>query len=159
MNSEARFSRPKKLTLERIPPNSMEAEMAVLGALLATPEEATFQIQGRLDSSHFYYAAHQAIFSGIAALQDSRRPIDIVTLAQQLADKGVLNDIGGEAYLSELVKHAPQTANIAHHANIVWERHQLRDLINVTHDIMNCAYDQQDKVAACLLYTSPSPRD
>ena len=148
MNLEPRFGQKFKIALERILPNSMEAEMAVLGAMLVNPAEATPQVRERLDSSHFYSASHQAIFSEIASLQDSLKPIDVVTLVQRLDDQGVLKDIGGESYLSELVKQAPPTANIAHHVNIVWERHQLRDLINVTHDILNHAFDRHSDVPA-----------
>jgi len=148
MNLEPRFGQKFKIALERILPNSMEAEMAVLGAMLVNPAEATPQVRERLDSSHFYSASHQAIFSEIASLQDSLKPIDVVTLVQRFDDQGVLKDIGGESYLSELVKQAPPTANIAHHVNIVWERHQLRDLINVTHDILNHAFDRHSDVPA-----------
>ena len=134
------------LALERILPNSQEAEMAVLGAMLLSPEEAAAQVCEHLDSSYFYYAAHQVIFREIVGLQDSLKAIDALTLAQRLRDKGLLEEIGGAGFLSDLVTRGPTTANVEHYINIVWEKHLLRKLISAAHDIMTRAFDRQDDV-------------
>ena len=140
-------SRPA-LALERILPNSLEAEMAVLGAMLLSPEEAAAQVREHLAEDDFYYAAHQVIFRELAGMQDGLRAVDMVTLTQRLQDKGVLDEIGGAAYLADLVSRVPTTANVEHYINIVWEKHLLRKLINAAHDIMTRAFDRQDDVTA-----------
>jgi len=133
--------------LEHILPNSLEAEMAVLGAMLINPEEATAKVRERLDETHFYYAAHQALFREIASLQDGLKTIDLVTLAQRLRDKGLLEEVGGAGFLTDLVSRVPTTANVEHYAHIVWEKSLLRRLINTAHDIMTRAFERQDDVA------------
>ncbi len=136
------------LALERILPNSLEAEMAVLGAILLSPEEATAQVREHLSEDDFYYAAHQVIFREVAGMQDTLRAVDLVTLTQRLQDKGVLDEIGGAAYLADLVSRVPTTANVEHYIGIVSEKHLLRKLINAAHDIMTRAFDRQDDVTA-----------
>lgn len=134
--------------MERILPNSLEAEMAVLGAMLLSPEEAASQVREHLTEDDFYYAAHQVIFRELAGMQDTLRAVDMVTLTQRLQDKGVLDEIGGAAYLADLIARVPTTANVEHYINIVWEKHLLRKLINASHDIMTRAFDRQDDVLA-----------
>ncbi|MEI8315698.1 MAG: replicative DNA helicase [Verrucomicrobiota bacterium] len=140
-------SRPA-LALERILPNSLEAEMAVLGAMLLSPEEAAAQAREHLGEGDFYYATHQVIFRELAVMQDTLRAVDMVTLTQRLQDKGVLDEIGGAAYLADLVSRVPTTANVEHYIGIVSEKHLLRKLINAAHDIMTRAFDRQDDVTA-----------
>ena len=146
MNSNPKYGQPNKLALERILPNSMEAEMAVLGGMLLSPEQVIAQVSERLDGSHFYYATHQVLFREITDLQDRLKAVDMVTLTQRLQDKGLLEDIGGAAYLADLISRVPTTANIEHYMNIVWEKHLLRNLINAAHEIIVKAFDQQEDV-------------
>ncbi len=134
------------LALERVLPNSQDAEMAVLGAMLLSPAEAGAQVRERLDDTHFYYAAHQVIFREIASLQDGMAAVDAITLSQRLHDKGLLEEIGGAAFLADLVNHVPTTANVEHYIDIVWEKHLLRKLINAAHEIMGKAFEEQDDV-------------
>ena len=136
------------LALERILPNSLEAEVAVLGAMLLSPEEAAAQVREHLAEDDFYYAAHQVIFREVAGMQDTLRAVDMVTLTQRLQDKGILDEIGGAAYLADLVARVPTTANVEHYIGIVSEKHLLRKLINAAHDIMTRAFDRQDDVTA-----------
>ncbi|HTS17160.1 MAG TPA: replicative DNA helicase [Verrucomicrobiae bacterium] len=134
------------LALDRVLPNSMDAEMAVLGAMLLSPTEAGSEIRDRLSEGHFYYSAHQAIFREISALQDALQAIDLITLTQRLRDKNQLEEIGGPAYLSDLIGRVPTTANIAHYVDIVWEKHQLRQLIGAAHEVISRSFEQQDDV-------------
>ena len=122
--------------------------MAVLGAMLLSPDEAAAQVRENLTEDDFYYAAHQVIFRELAGMQDTLRAVDMVTLTQRLQDKGVLDEIGGAAYLADLVAGVPTTANVEHYINIVGEKHLLRKLINTSHDIMTRAFDRQDDVRA-----------
>jgi len=134
------------LALDRVLPNSLEAEMAVLGAMLLSPAEAGAQVRERLDETHFYYAAHQVIFREIAGLQDVMTAIDAITLSQRLHDKGLLEEIGGAVFLADLVNRVPTTANVEHYIDIVWDKHLLRKLINAAHDIISRSFDEQDEV-------------
>src|SRR5207253_3063094 len=129
------------LALERVLPNSQDAEMAVLGAMLLSPAEAGAQVRERLDDTHFYYAAHQVIFREIAGLQDGMAAVDAITLSQRLHDKGLLEEIGGAAFLADLVNHVPTSANVEHYIDIVWEKHLLRKLINAAHEIIGKSFD------------------
>jgi replicative DNA helicase len=136
------------LVLDRVLPNSLDAEMAVLGAMLLSPAEAGSEVRERLSEPHFYYAAHQVIFREIAALQDAMQAIDLVTLTQRLQDKNQLEEVGGPAYVSELVARVPTTANVEYYIDIVWEKHLLRQLIGAAHDVIARSFEQQDDVKA-----------
>src|SRR5664280_1106135 len=134
------------LALDRVLPNSLDAEMALLGAMLLSPAEAGSEVRERLSEQHFYYAAHQVIFREIAALQDALQAIDLVTLTQRIQDKNQLEEVGGPAYLSDLVTRVPTTANVEHYIDIVWEKHLLRQLIGAAHDVIARSFEQQDDV-------------
>ncbi len=136
------------IALDRVLPNSMDAEMAVLGAMLLSPAEAGSQVRERLDEQHFYYAAHQVIFREIAVLQDALQAIDLITLTQRLQDRNQLEEVGGAVYLTDLISRVPTTANVEHYIDIVWEKHLLRQLINAAHDIIGKSFEQQDDVKA-----------
>ena len=134
------------LILDRVLPNSLDAEMAVLGAMLLSPAEAGSLVRERLSENHFYHAAHCVIFREIAALQDAMQAIDTITLTQRLQDKNQLEAIGGPVYLYDLVSRVPTTANVEHYIDIVWEKHLLRQLIGAAHDVIARSFEQQDDV-------------
>lgn len=134
------------LVLDRVLPNSLDAEIAVLGAMLLSPAEAGSQVRERLGDNHFYYAAHQVIFREIATLQDAMQAVDLITLTQRLQDKNQLEEVGGPAYLSDLITRVPTTANVEHYIDIVWEKHLLRQLIGAAHDVIARSFEQQDDV-------------
>jgi len=134
------------LPIDRVLPNSLDAEIAVLGAMLLSPQEAGSQARERLDEHHFYHAAHQVIFREIAALQDAMQAVDQVTLMQRLADKKQLDEVGGVAYLVDLINRVPTTANLDQYIDIVWEKFLLRQLIEAAHGIIAKSFEQQDDV-------------
>ncbi len=134
------------LPVDRVLPNSVEAEMAVLGAMLLSPQDAGSQARERLSEQHFYHAAHRVIFREIAALQDAMQAVDMITVTQRLQDKRLLEDIGGASYLAELVSRVPTTANLDHYIDIVWEKFLLRQLIEAAHGIIARSFEQQDDV-------------
>jgi replicative DNA helicase len=136
------------LVLDRALPNSLDAEIAVLGAMLLSPAEAGSQVREHLNDHHFYYTAHQVIFREIAALQDAMQGVDLITLTQRLQNKNQLEEIGGPAYLSDLITRVPTTANVEHYIDIVWEKHLLRQLIGAAHDVIARSFEQQDDVKA-----------
>src|SRR3984957_11245183 len=81
------------LFLDRTLPNSIDAEMAVLGAMLLSPADAGSQARERLSENNFYHTAHQTIFREIGGLQDAMQPVDLITLTQRLQDKNQLEGI------------------------------------------------------------------
>lgn len=134
------------VAVERVLPNSMDAEMAVLGAMLLSPLEAGSEVLSRLTQEYFYYAAHQVIFREIKALQDAMQAVDNVTLSQRLQDKNQLEEVGGPSYLADLIGRVPTTANIEHYLDIVEEKYLLRRLIGAAHDVITRSFEQQDDV-------------
>ena len=134
------------LTIDRVLPNSMDAEVAVLGAMLLSPREAGLVARERLTEQHFYYAAHQVVFREIAALQDAMQAVDLVTLTQRLQNKNQLEEVGGAAYVSDLVTRVPTAANVEHYIDIVYEKFLLRQLIGAAHDIISRSFEQQEDV-------------
>lgn len=134
------------LALDRVLPNSYEAERAVLGAILLNPEEAGPQTQGSLTEENFYHAAHIIIFRELMALMDSMSAIDMVTLTQRLQDKNQLDGIGGPAYLADLLMSVPSIANLEHYIDIVTEKYMLRKLVSASVDILGKCSEEQDDV-------------
>jgi replicative DNA helicase len=120
--------------------------MAALGAMLLDPAGAGSEVRERLSETHFYHAPHQVIFREIAALQDAMQAVDLVTLTQRLQDRNQLEQVGGAAYLADLVTRVPTTANVGHYIDIVWEKQLLRQLIAAAHEVIGHAFEQQDDI-------------
>ncbi|MFH0754074.1 MAG: replicative DNA helicase [Candidatus Omnitrophota bacterium] len=125
----------------RIPPQSQAAERAVLGAMLLE-EEAIGAVIESLDSSFFYDASHQKIYEGMIKLYADRKNVDIITLSDRLKSDGVLEAVGGSAYLAELADCVPTAANVLHHAEIVKEKGLKRKLIKSATEIVARSYDE-----------------
>jgi replicative DNA helicase len=134
--------------LDRVLPHSPEAEVAVLGAMLLSPDVAGSIVRDRLAEEAFYQPAHQVIYREIAALQDVLQPIDLVTLSQRLQDKRQLDEVGGPGYLSQLVTRVPTAANVEHYVQIVADKHLLRQLILTASEIAARSFEEQDDVAS-----------
>ena len=124
----------------RLPPQDMDAEMAVLGAMLLDPE-AIAKATELLDESCFYRTAHKKIFKVASNLYDNRQPVDIITMADALNKIGELEKVGGNYFLAQLAEKVPSAANIEYHAKIVLEKALLRRMINVTSTITSRCYD------------------
>ena len=134
----------------RVPPQSIEAEQAVLGGLLL--DNSTWDaIADRLRAEDFYRRDHQQIFSAIAELSARSEPSDAVTLAEHLAAKGEAEETGGLAYLASLARDTPTAANIRAYADIVRERSLLRQLIRVSGEIAASAYGSEGRPATELV--------
>ena len=135
--------------IDKTPPQALEAEMAVLGAMLIE-REAQAKALDLLDENCFYKSAHQQIFRIIAQLFSEGAAIDVVTVGEQLKNLRLLTDIGGSTYLTELTQLLPTAANVEHYARIVKEKAILRQLISVSTRIVSNAYQQQDNVEGLL---------
>jgi replicative DNA helicase len=123
----------------RVPPQAVEIEAQVLGAMLLE-REAIARVIGVLDEDAFYADYHRKIFQSIIAMSRRNEPVDITTLAEELRQCGHLEVIGGETYLAELTMKVTSAANVEYHAKIVLEKSLLRNLITTSSAIASRAY-------------------
>ncbi|MGH8232117.1 MAG: DnaB-like helicase N-terminal domain-containing protein, partial [Steroidobacteraceae bacterium] len=107
------------------PPHSIEAEQAVLGALMID-KTAWDQVADIVTAEDFYRADHRLIFESVGELAGAAQPADVVTVSEQLERRGRLTDAGGMAYLGTLAADTPTAANVRSYAHIVRERALLR---------------------------------
>jgi replicative DNA helicase len=112
----------------RVPPHDLDAEAAVLSAVLLS-SEAFDQISDVLHPEHFYSDANRRIFEGVVDLQTNGRPVDIVTVATWLRDRERLPQVGGTPYLAQLTDAIPAVAHVTAHAKSVQEKWRVRQLI------------------------------
>ncbi|MBF0619074.1 MAG: replicative DNA helicase [Candidatus Omnitrophica bacterium] len=124
----------------RVPPQNLDAEKAVLGAMLIE-DDAIGEVIELLDSSYFYESAHQRIFEAIVRLYSTRKNVDTITLSDQLTADGALEAVGGVSYLTELVDFVPTAANVVHYAGIVKEKGIKRRLIKNATEIVARSFD------------------
>lgn len=135
--------------LGRVPPHNHEAEQSVIGAIFLDPQ-ALVTASEILAPEDFYHKAHQKIFHTMLRLSDQGKPLDVVTIAEELSAKKEIEDVGGLSYISELANAVPTAANIAHYAKIVEEKALLRRLIGVATKIVEDGYAAEDDVDAVL---------
>ncbi|MCP8971231.1 replicative DNA helicase [Ectobacillus ponti] len=134
---------------DRTPPQNIEAEQAVLGAILIEPEALTTTSE-ILQPEDFYRVAHQRIYDAILRLSDKGEPIDIVTVSAELVNQGLLEEIGGVAYLADLVNAVPTAANVEYYARIIEEKSILRRLIRTATLIVTEGYEREGDVEGLL---------
>jgi replicative DNA helicase len=128
----------------RMPPQSIEAEMAVLGSMLIEPEAANLVIE-KLDETCFYRESHNKIFRVATSLYLRNEPIDILTVSNELEKKNELESIGGRYYLTELVERIPSAANVEYYCNIVLDKAILRKMIAVSSEIQQDCYEAAEE--------------
>ncbi|MFQ3587966.1 MAG: replicative DNA helicase [Fimbriimonadaceae bacterium] len=133
---------PRSISEELIPLHSIEAEMSALGSMLYGERHAD-QVIGILDESEFYRPAHREIFRAMLQLQQDNKAIDLVTLKQELVQRGKLEEVGGEEYLIRIAEFVPSPANAQHYANIVREHATLRRLEEAGHEIVKVVRDPE----------------
>lgn len=129
-----------------LPPQSLEAEESVLGALLLN-KDAIVQVADFLRPEHFYKDAHGQIFEAMVKLYEQRQPIDLVTVAEQLKKKKQLTKVGGSAYLTTLVSGVPTAAHVEEYGRIVKDHYIKRELIRVGTVVAEMAFDQGAETA------------
>ena len=128
----------------KMPPQALDAEVAVLGSMLMSSEAASTAIEV-LDDTCFYKDAHKKIFLAALALYEKIEPIDPLTVSNELQKRNQLEAVGGNYYLAELVERTPSAANIEYHCKIVLDKALLRKLINVSTEIQDdCFQAGQD---------------
>ncbi|HYT76973.1 MAG TPA: replicative DNA helicase [Vicinamibacterales bacterium] len=128
---------------ERTLPHNLEAEKSVLGAILIH-NEAFNHAAELIDSRDFFRDAHRRIFDKMVALSERNDAIDLVTLKEELARSGELDEVGGPAYIASLADGVPRSANVEHYARIVKEKATLRNLIHSANRILADAYHAEE---------------
>ena len=134
---------------DRIPPQNIEAEQAVLGAIFLQPSSLTLASE-LLIPEDFYRASHQKIYNAMLELSDKGEPVDLVTVTSVLANSNILEEIGGVSYLSDLANSVPTAANIEYYGKIVEEKSILRRLIRTATGIAQDGYSREDEVEVLL---------
>lgn len=132
-----------------MPPQSVDAEMSVLGSLMLD-QEAIYRVSDILSVRDFYKPGHQIIYEAMLDLFKSREPLDIVSVSARLREKNVLEDIGGSAYLTSLVNLVPTASHVQHYAKIVHKKRVLRDLIDASYHIAELGYKEEEGVETLL---------
>lgn len=130
-------------TSGRVPPQAVDVEMSVLGAMLLEKEAVSRTLE-IIDETSFYKPAHQEIFKAIVSLFEKNEAADSITVAEELRRMGKLDAIGGPLYISDLTMRVTSSANVEYHAKIVLEKALLRNLITASTEITSRAFTEQD---------------
>src|SRR5919205_4562636 len=132
---------PAPPTTTLVPPQSLEAEESVLGAMLLSPG-AIGAVSEVLDAGDFYRESHGRIYRAALALYAKGEPVDAITLVDELDRRDELEQVGGQARIHELAALVPATSNAAHYARIVHEMATLRGLIRVGQEIARLGWER-----------------
>ncbi|NLG89702.1 MAG: replicative DNA helicase [Clostridiaceae bacterium] len=135
--------------LEKVPPHSIEAEQSVLGSLLLD-RDLLPDITALLKSEDFYLEQHKEIYEAILDLYEQNKPVDLITVSEQLTKRGTLNRVGDYEYLSNLATAVPTTANAMHYAEIIEDKSLLRKLIHAATQIQKRSYEATEEAVDIL---------
>ncbi len=133
----------------RVPPQAVDLEEAVLGALLID-KNALSKIVDILHDGAFYNEKHQHIFKSVVRLFGENQPVDILTVASDLRKEGLMKQAGGEVYLAQLSQKVSSAAHIEYHARIIIQKHIQRELIRISSEIIESAFDETTDVLELL---------
>ncbi len=134
----------------RIPPHSLEAESSALGGLLLD-NSAWDRVGDLVTDSDFYRYEHRLVFAAVAALINSSRPADVITVFEHLQSLGKADEVGGLAYLNSLAQYVPSASNIRRYGEIVRERAILRKLVTASDEIATTAFSPKGRPVAQIL--------
>ena len=143
------LDKEKENGTERMPPQAIEAEMAVLGSMLIDKEAVTNCIE-RLDHTAFYRTAHQKIFQAAVNLDERGIEVDYLTIKDELERMGDLEEVGGAYYITELTNRVASAASVEFYANIVAQKSLLRKLIEVSNEITTEAFQAREDASKIL---------
>ena len=134
--------RLKKLSLDRLPPHSIEAEQGILGCVLLSPNDCLGDCIAQLKAGAevFYDIRHKELYRCLVEMFDAKLPIDLITLQQKLKDRQQLEGVGGIAYLASLPDAVPSAANLGYYIEIVREKFILRQIIHTCTDVVGQCY-------------------
>lgn len=137
----------ERVSIDRLPPHSHEAEQGVLGCILIAPVASMIECQARITADAFYDLRHRAIYEACVALHDVMKPVDLILLDAELSAGGMLAQVGGLTYLTTLADSVPSAANLSYYLDELEEKHQLRKLIATCTDLVGRAYECADTEA------------
>jgi len=140
-----RLDKDKETAVHRLPPQSIEAEESTISAILID-NNMLLDVIEILSPGDFYRTAHGKIYESILELFNQNEPIDLVTLANSLKERGQLEDVGGATYLARLVDTVPLAVNAQHYAQIVHDKASLRRLIEKTNIISRRCYEDRGNI-------------
>lgn len=132
---------------DRIPPQDIEAEQAVLGAIFLD-SDAIIDAMEVIEPRDFYRRSHQVIFQCMIQLNDRNEAIDLITLKAEIEKSNALEDVGGISYLTELSQASPSSASVSYYAKIVDDKATLRNLIQAANRIVTKGFEQDEEVQA-----------
>ncbi|MDB5325033.1 MAG: DnaB domain protein helicase domain protein, partial [Phycisphaerales bacterium] len=149
-DEKGRMSEPLRLSdssaqFDKLPPHSIVAEQCLVASMMLD-KDLVGQVLPKVSPEAFYLADHAIIYGIIRNLYDANRPIDAIILREELSKRGQLDEIGGTAYLAEILNTVPSAANGMHYADIVRDKYLLRSLIGASNDAVREAYSPHDKV-------------
>jgi replicative DNA helicase len=139
----------RKAIEAKIPPQNTDAEMSLIGAVLID-EEVLADVTEITNSRDFYDKRHQMIYEGMVSLFEHHKPVDLLTLTDELNKKGHLEDVGGSAYLTELTNYVPTAAHATTYAEMVAQKAVRRRLIKASGEISELGYDEEFNVQELL---------
>jgi len=135
--------------IEKLPPQSIEAEQSLLGCLMID-KNAIIKVADFLQAGDFYRGIHQEIYQVCRELFEKGEPIDLLSVAGKLKDKNILETIGGNAYLTDLINAVPTATNVLNYAKIVQKKRILRDLISASQELGQMGYNENEDVDVLL---------
>ncbi len=133
----------------RVPPQSLDAERALIGSVFLRPE-ALYEIIDLVTPASFYADKHARIFEMMLELMNKREPIDLISLSERLESKGFLEAIGGRHYLGEISQGVPTAANARHYAEIIQKKHLMRLLIEAADHVTRLGFDEAAELESLL---------
>lgn len=133
----------------RIPPQNLDAEMALLGSIMLRPE-GLHDIIDIIKVDSFYSEKHRIIFETMLELFNKRSPIDLLSVSNRLKEKSWLDQVGGNTYLTELVNIVPTSSNVHHYAEIVQKKYMMRRLIEASDHIGQLGYEETKEIEEIL---------
>jgi replicative DNA helicase len=142
-NGKGNFAANKNFGKIRIPPQSIESEQAVLGSMMLR-KDAIHEIEDVINEDSFYVEKNKIIFRAMLELSARSEPIDMLSLSTKLLEQKLLDVIGGNQYLAEIVNLVPSSTNIRHYANIVQKKYVLRSLIEAADYVSELAFEEGD---------------
>jgi replicative DNA helicase len=134
---------------DKLPPHSIEGEMCLIASMMLD-REAIGQVVQIIDREAFYQADHQILFDILVKLYEQNRPVDAVIVREELAKRQLLDEVGGVAYLGQILSAVPSAAHAGNYASIVREKALLRQLIAASNDILRDAYAPHEQAEMVL---------
>jgi len=149
MATETKRAIASPMSAGRIPPQNLESEVALLGAILLNPE-TLHDIITRVKPTVFYSDRHKTIFQSMLDLYSNGKPIDLVSLSSHLRDTKQIERCGGNSYIAQLVDAVPSAANIEHYADIVVKHSTMRSLIQAAERVVELGYSASEELESIL---------